>query len=381
MAEGFRVLVIHPHLDVVGGSEILTRLLIEELAGMGVEVHVLSRGFHESLRGLHGVFLHELRGCSEDYRAGVRAVDEAVAGLSGLGFDAALVMIQEPVYVAALRLHMPGTPAAIYIHFPVEEELTRENLPRFYSMCRFPTHYEHLYWLADVRLVNSFYTARALKRLFGLQGVVVYPSIPWDYYAREPGPWRERPLRVISVGRFVPQKRLDRLVEVFAEMVKPRIPEAELLIVGVPDPRYPEYHERLLGFAEKYDWLTVVDRPLTPRELAEMYAGARVYVHMRIGEHFGMAPVEAMTQGTIPIIPRKTGLAEVIVEGKNGYLFDTDEEMAEKLVRVLQGGGEEASRRARITAYYFTPSRFAVEVLGYLKLIAERQSGGLGAKG
>jgi len=380
---GFTVLVIHPHLDVVGGSEVLTRLLIEELSGMGVEVHVLSRGFPEELKGLRSVKLHYMKACGESFEDSVRAVADSVAGLGGVDADAALVMIQEPVYVAALRVFKPRVPVAIYIHFPVEEELTRENLPRFYSMCRFPTHYEHLYWIADVRLVNSFYTAGALQRLFGLQGVVVYPSIPWSYYEREPPPYRGRGPRAISVGRFVPQKRLDRLVELFAARVRPRVPGAELLIVGVPDPRYPEYHERLLELASRYDWLTVIDEPLAPERLAELYSTARVYVHMRIGEHFGMAPVEAMTQYTVPLIPRRTGLAEVIVDGRNGYLFDTDEEMVEKLTHILSSpkAGEEVAKRARTTSYYFTPARFASETLGYLRLIAAGRKRGLGAEG
>ena len=38
-----RLMIIHPHLDVVGGSEILTQILIYELAKMGIDIMVLTR--------------------------------------------------------------------------------------------------------------------------------------------------------------------------------------------------------------------------------------------------------------------------------------------------------------------------------------------------
>lgn len=86
-----------------------------------------------------------------------------------------------------------------------------------------------------------------------------------------------------------------------------------------------------------------------------------------------MAPVEAMTQGTIPIIPRQSGLAEVVVEEKNGLLFENEQEATEKILKVLSidpKEGDRISEEARISSYYFTPTRFARQVLEYLKLIS-----------
>ncbi|MEM1710339.1 MAG: hypothetical protein QW820_05570, partial [Sulfolobales archaeon] len=44
MPNNLRILLIHPHLHLFGGSEKLTKILINELDGLGYEVVVLSGG-------------------------------------------------------------------------------------------------------------------------------------------------------------------------------------------------------------------------------------------------------------------------------------------------------------------------------------------------
>ena len=53
--------------------------------------------------------------------------------------------------------------------------------------------------------------------------------------------------------------------------------------MGVPDPRYPQYYEKLKRLAEENEWLELIDKPLEVRQLARIYVEAKVYVHMRIG--------------------------------------------------------------------------------------------------
>ena len=239
-------------------------------------------------------------------------------------------------------------------------------------MCRFPSRYENLYHVADLHMVNSFYTAKALYKHFDIKGHVFYPATPWDYYRSTPREWSTRdPIVAAAVDLYHIKDRIG-WSNCSNSTCHVRIPEARLVVVGVPDPRYPQYYEKLKRLAEENEWLELIDKPLEVRQLARIYVEAKVYVHMRIG-HFGMAPVEAMTQGTIPIIPRQTGLAEVVVEEKNGLLFENEQEAAEKILKVLSidpKEGDRISEEARISSYYFTPTRFARQVLEYLKLIS-----------
>jgi len=72
---------------------------------------------------------HFLGPCSEKMEESLRAVvDIAWPVIDKVnGVDTVLVMIQEPVYALAVKLVSPKTPVAPYIHYPFEEEATREK--------------------------------------------------------------------------------------------------------------------------------------------------------------------------------------------------------------------------------------------------------------
>ncbi len=367
----------------------LTRLLVYELAELGNEVIVASTGYRrEVFPSKDNVVLEEFKYSGAIIDWGDELQREIYKRIMDVQYtitylvekydpDAALVMIQEPLYVLLLKAARPNLGTAIYIHFPFEEELTRENLPRFIRMYRFPNMYNDLYKVADIHLTNSNYTARALYKHYGIESNVVYPAIEWDYFRDEPSIDERRENVIISVARFVPQKRLDVLLEIYKKYVKPKVPDAKLLLVGIKDSRYEDYFNKLVSEAEKVGDVEIIAKPLTPRELVKLYRRAKVYVHMRIGEHFGMAPVEAMSQATIPIVPRKSGLAELIVPGVDGFVYDSDEEVAKLIIEVLRMSEEklvELRRNALRKAWRFTPANFAKEVLAYMRLVAREPS-------
>jgi len=376
LGSGKDLLIIHPHLDVTGGSEKLTQILIEELARRGYELVVLSRGFGKDFPKAPNIHYELLTEVSE---MGDKRLDRLLGLFKSIAatvmkHDPAVIfaMIQEPVYLMLSKIADPRKRTAIYIHFPFEEELTKENITRFLEMHRFPGMYEDMFKFVDLRLTNSNYTARALYKHFGLNSNVVYPAIPWEYYLEEPDLTADPGPSIISVGRFVPQKRLDILIKLFKERIKKEVKEARLTIVGVPDERYQSYYEELKRLAESAEDIEIIDKPLTPRDLIKLYREARVYAHLRIGEHFGMAPVEAMTQGAIPVLPRKSGLAELLTHGYNGYSYVSDEELVTYVIKVLRMARDEyleLRRRAHVKSLYFTPERFASDVEGYLGLI------------
>lgn len=88
-----------------------------------------------------------------------------------------------------------------------------------------------------------------------------------------------------------------------------------------------------------------------------------------------MAPVEAMSQGVIPVLPENSGLAELVVNGKDGFTARNDDEFIKYIIHVLKMSNEDLlsiSRRAYRKAWYFNPDRFAHEVSNYLKIVARR---------
>ncbi len=374
-----RLMIIHPHLDVVGGSEILTQILIYELAKMGIDIMVLTRNrnvdrFPEK-RNVKFKYFEQIGDKLTQEQILSRLLDIFFTISHAVkDFDphAVLVMIQEPVYGVISKLISPKIGTAIYIHYPFEEELKPENLPRFISMYRFPTLYEGLFPFINLKMTNSNYTARALYKHFGLESNVVYPAVPWEYFEKEPDLNEEPENVIITVGRFVPQKRIDVLIDMFINKIRKEVPDSKLIVVGLKDPRYEDYYNSLVKKVEGTENIEFIDRALTPKEMIEFYKKAKLYVHMRIGEHFGMAPVEAMSQGAVPILPKKSGLAELITHGVHGYAYTSDDECLQYILKALKMPWNEfriLRRNAYVRALYFNPDRFAKDVYGYLSLI------------
>jgi len=370
-----KILIIHPHLSVMGGSEVLTKILISELNKLGHEVHVLTssidKDFIYQIGGLRTFFFERKRYSLNEVHEKILQIHLTLSKLfEKEEYDTALVMIQEPIYNLLIKVVNPKTPTAIYIHYPFEEELTKDNIAEFVKMYRFPGFYEKLFPIADVKISNSTYTARTLYRKFGVTSYVVYPAIPWEYFEEEPALNKLPDKTIITVGRFVPHKRIDKLLQLFKNKILREIPEAKLIIIGVKDPRYASYYEELRENAESLSNVLFIDKPLKPSEMAKYYRMARVYVHMRIGEHFGMAPVEAMSQATVPIIPKKSGLAELISDGIDGFTYTTDNEALEKIIKILKISDSEyigkIRKRCYYKAQYFNPRRFTQEILSYI---------------
>jgi alpha-1,2-mannosyltransferase len=59
---------------------------------------------------------------------------------------------------------------------------------------------------------------------------------------------------------------------------------------------------------------------------------SKVYFHPMTGEHFGMAVVEAMAAGLIPVVPNAGGITEFVPQK---YQFNTIEQAAEIITGVF----------------------------------------------
>ena len=68
---------------------------------------------------------------------------------------------------------------------------------------------------------------------------------------------------------------------------------------------------------------------------------AKTYFHPMVGEHFGIAVVEAMAAGLVPIVPAVGGPAEFV---PSNYQFNTLEEAAEMISSTLRVEEEERFR-------------------------------------
>lgn len=126
--------------------------------------------------------------------------------------------------------------------------------------------------------------------------------------------------RIVSVGRMVPRKGFETLIRAL-----PRIPAAELVIVGGPpstavaDDPHAQQLQRLatqLGVADRVQLLGAVTRAEMPAVLrsADVVACTPWY------EPFGMVPLEAMACGVPVVATAVGGIRDSVVDGVTGRL-------------------------------------------------------------
>jgi glycosyltransferase involved in cell wall biosynthesis len=146
---------------------------------------------------------------------------------------------------------------------------------------------------------------------------------------------------VLSVARFMPQKRVPLLVEILAELRR-RNPTLEAVLVG-DGPERPEVESRIreLGCA---DWLHLAGR-VDGDHLLDLYRRAWVLASASSAEGWGLTITEAAACGTPSVVSRIPGHEDAVLEGVSGFLAADSGVFVDRLDAVINDDG----LRARLT--------------------------------
>lgn len=213
-----------------------------------------------------------------------------------------------------------------------------------------------------------------------LENVHVVPPGIDPAYSPAPGPdgrpgpagsgKSERPL-VVAVGRLVPVKRVDRLIDALLA-AKRRVPALEATIVGEGYER--EALEAQIRAAGAEDWLTLPGR-VSDAELVALYRRAWLVTSASAREGWGMTLTEAAACGTPSVVTDIAGHRDAVARDLSGLLVPEPPDLAGTIVDVLT---DEALRR-RLTegalthAARFTWNATARDTLAVLADEAERR--------
>jgi glycosyltransferase involved in cell wall biosynthesis len=153
-----------------------------------------------------------------------------------------------------------------------------------------------------------------------------------------PGTQRSPDPLVVAVGRLVPVKRFDLLIDQLVA-VRRDVPElrAQIIGEGYERPRL-EAQIRAAGASE---WLQLVGRR-TDDELLDAYRRAWVLVSTSQREGWGMTITEAAACGTPAVVTRIAGHRDAVDDGVTGILVDNPDQFGNALRGVLR---DETQRR------------------------------------
>jgi glycosyltransferase involved in cell wall biosynthesis len=152
----------------------------------------------------------------------------------------------------------------------------------------------------------------------------------------EPVPRLKDKQFIMYVGRPLPHKNLDRLVEAFG-LLKKKYPELMLALAGKMDANFRRIEARVTQ-KRMADSIVFTDF-VSEGELKWMYLNTAAYVFPSLSEGFGLPGIEAMIHGAPVVSSSATCLPEVY--GDATVYFDPNNtfDMASKISSVLSSAG------------------------------------------
>ena len=236
--------------------------------------------------------------------------------------DLMIYLYPRSIYLSAIRKDIP------YLYYlggiPHHFYLTAQEHKRHLGRMSFRDHIDKVIWkkftkrLDNQRVIaNSKMIAGIYQNITGCSPKdVIYPPIDTSQYKFKPSEGY-----YLSVSRFETYKRIDWQIDAF------RGTNEKLIIIG-DGPLYEVYSE----YIKKYRIKNIILLNALPQdELVDYYSRCKAFIFTSYKEHFGMTPLEAMASGKPVISVREGGPLEYVVEGVNGFYFDTIAELKQKI--------------------------------------------------
>ena len=167
---------------------------------------------------------------------------------------------------------------------------------------------------------------------------------------------------LVHMSNFRPVKRAVKAIEAFAKVRESR--QACLLMVGDgPERAACESRARDLGLRQSVRFLGA------QADVERILPSADVLLLPSEYESFGLAALEAMACGVVPVVTHAGGLPEVVRDGVDGVLVPADDidHMGARVCELLDDGD-------RLAAMKEAARRTAVEEFGLEKIVPEYEA-------
>lgn len=222
-------------------------------------------------------------------------------------------------------------------------------------------------------IANSHFTSSHLRQ-WGIKSNVHYPYLPDSLlHARKV----KKEKIILNVGRFfkhLHKKNHDEVIYTFNRLQENKAYKGYRLILagGLRDEDKP-YFKEIQKAAKRNKNIEL--RPNVSRdELISLYEHAEFYWHFTgIGvnerehpeqvEHLGITPIEAMAAGAVVYCFKAGGPRELIEQGKNGFLFTSEDELVQMMKDIKPDQMKEIAEYARNYAKaHFSQTVFKTEL-------------------
>ena len=241
-----------------------------------------------------------------------------------------------------------------------------------------PAHIPSLTFLNRMKLLSwqkiicySQFMARIIKKklAFSKPEVLFVPVGLNDFFAGK------KENIIFSVGRFFPflhNKKQKELVRIFKKITN-KLPGWKLVLAGSVDRGGEKYLKEVKREAKDLQVEIFTDLPFS--ELRKFYSKAKIYwhgtgfsedleLHPERAEHFGVSTVEAQASGCTPIVFAGGGQKEIVVHGRDGFLWKNERELINYTLRIANDESlrEKMSRLAIKRSRDFSKEKFCQQI-------------------
>ena len=207
-------------------------------------------------------------------------------------------------------------------------------------------------------IANSNYTANEIKKNFGKKPTLLYPPVPSIFFDNNPETLtkNERKNLVVTISRFDPIKRLEKIPYI-ASLTDKNI---KFAIIG-----RVHLKKTLLSLKELTKKLGLTDRILfftdiSRLEMKKILQDAKIYLHTRVNEHFGISVVEAMAMGCVPIVHDSGGTREFVPKNLR---YQTIPEAAAKITKEVHNWSHRKAIESAKAAEKFNEENFSKDFM------------------
>lgn len=357
-----RVGVLIRRMDKTGGAEITTRFILEFLVGAGHDVTLYTNAPPRDVpRGVSVAVPDGPVPPSRTRLPVLRRFDfyrGGHEGLMGMSDDDVLIVSDWEVFMEQTRARR----VLYYFHLaPDKEKAVQDARLSDLRPKKWPRHLYQKRLVRDrvsrfgsdkvVPVPNSRHTSRIVESVFGRPaGPVLYPPVRVSAMREREG--RPKQKRAITVANYWPGKRHDTAMRVAQK--------AGVKWISIGSAVEPVCRDLADALREAggpdADIRTEVDRA----ELVEAMSSSKVYLHAA-DESFGIAVVEAMAAGCVPIVPNRTATVETVPFGE--LRFDTEDEAVAKVRAAADGRYDGYLPRLAEHAEEFSEEAFAGRLL------------------
>jgi glycosyltransferase involved in cell wall biosynthesis len=184
---------------------------------------------------------------------------------------------------------------------------------------------------SDAVLANSNSTRKqCIKRWNRNDCTVLYPPIKIDEiatYISSSSSSSSRDDICIVLSRLSPEKKIELAIEAFNTKV---LNNKQLLIIGYLSRENKNYYQRLRDLSKRNQNIKILPN-LRRNAVFPLLFKAKILFHPMPNEHFGIAIIEAMAAGCLPVVHASGGPLEIVENGRYGLIYRDLSEIPELL--------------------------------------------------